>query len=85
MVGSNNSRNFQDPSAAIRLLAADIKEQYATDPRRLYVTGLLGGARVASSHSRWLARIALPESLPIAQGCLQAAPFLLQKLRTGFW
>ena len=49
VVGSNNSRNFQDPSAAIRLLAADIKEQYATDPRRLYVTGLSGGARVASS------------------------------------
>jgi dienelactone hydrolase len=49
VVGSNNSRNFQDPSAAIRLLAADIREQYATDPRRLYVTGLSGGARVASS------------------------------------
>src|ERR1700704_6670228 len=49
VAGSNNSRNFQDPSVAIRLLAADIKEHYATDPRRLYVTGLSGGARVASS------------------------------------
>ncbi len=49
VVGSNNSRNFQDPSAAIRLLGADIREHYSVDPRRLYVTGLSGGARVASS------------------------------------
>lgn len=49
VVGSNNSRNFQDPSAAIRLLGADIKEHYSVDPRRLYVTGVSGGARVASS------------------------------------
>jgi len=49
VVGSNNSRNFQDPSAAIRLLGADVKEHYSVDPRRLYVTGLSGGARVASS------------------------------------
>ena len=49
VVGSNNSRNFQDGSAAIRQLAADLKVHYAVDPRRLYVTGLSGGARVASS------------------------------------
>jgi dienelactone hydrolase len=49
VVGSNNSRNFEDPSAAIRLLWADIRQRYALDPRRIYVAGLSGGARVASS------------------------------------
>jgi dienelactone hydrolase len=49
VVGSNNSRNFQDPSDAIRLLWKDVKERYPVDPRRLYVAGLSGGARVASS------------------------------------
>jgi len=49
LVGSNNSRNFEDPSAAIRLLWAEIKEHYAIDPRRIYTAGLSGGARVASS------------------------------------
>jgi len=49
VVGSNNSRNFQDPSAAIRLLWEDVKVSYAIDPRRIYTAGLSGGARVASS------------------------------------
>jgi predicted esterase len=49
LVGSNNSRNFEDPSAAIRLLWAEIKEHYAIDPRRIYTAGLSGGARVAAS------------------------------------
>src|SRR5215467_10261976 len=49
VIGSNNSRNFQDPSNAIRLLGTDVKERYAVDPRRIYVAGLSGGARVASS------------------------------------
>ncbi|HET8889645.1 MAG TPA: hypothetical protein VFQ41_12135 [Candidatus Angelobacter sp.] len=49
VVGSNNSRNFQDPSAAIRAVWADVKERYAIDPRRIYTAGLSGGGRVASS------------------------------------
>lgn len=49
VVGSNNSRNFQDPSAAIRALWTDVRERYAIDPRRIYTAGLSGGARVASS------------------------------------
>ena len=49
VVGSNNSRNFEDPSAAIRALWADVKERYAVDPQRSYTAGLSGGARVASS------------------------------------
>lgn len=49
VVGSNNSRNFQDPSNAIRLLWADVKERYAIDGKRIYTAGLSGGARVASS------------------------------------
>src|SRR5205814_7379722 len=36
VVGSNNSRNFEDPSNAIRLLAAEVKNRYAVDPRRIY-------------------------------------------------
>jgi hypothetical protein len=49
VVGSNNSRNFEDPSAAIRVLWGDVKERYAIDPRRIYTAGLSGGARVAST------------------------------------
>ncbi len=49
VAGSNNSRNFQDPSNAIRLLWADVKERFAIDPKRIYTAGLSGGARVASS------------------------------------
>jgi pimeloyl-ACP methyl ester carboxylesterase len=49
VVGSNNSRNFEDPSAAIRVLWADLKERYAIDPHRIYTAGLSGGARVAST------------------------------------
>src|SRR6476469_5957767 len=49
VVGSNNSRNFEDPSTAIRMLWADVKERYAIDPRRIYTAGLSGGARVAST------------------------------------
>jgi len=49
LVGSNNSSNFKDPSTAIRLLWADVREHYAIDPRRIYTAGLSGGARVASS------------------------------------
>ncbi|MCU1253797.1 MAG: hypothetical protein JWM83_96 [Candidatus Angelobacter sp.] len=49
LVGSNNTRNFEDPSTAIRLLWAEMKEHYTIDPRRIYTAGLSGGARVASS------------------------------------
>lgn len=49
VVGSNNSRNFSDPSTAIRLLWNDVIHRFAIDPRRIYTTGLSGGARVASS------------------------------------
>ena len=49
VVGSNNSRNFEDPSVTVRLLWADVNQRYALDPRRFYVAGLSGGARVASS------------------------------------
>src|SRR5258708_163709 len=49
VVGSNNSRNFADPSNAILLLWADVKEHYTIDPKRIYTAGLSGGAPVASS------------------------------------
>jgi predicted esterase len=49
VAGSNNSRNFQNPSAAIRALWADVRERYSIDPRRIYTAGVSGGARVASS------------------------------------
>src|SRR6185369_9667902 len=49
VISSNNSRNFEDPSTAIRMLWADVKERYAIDPRRIYTAGLSGGARVAST------------------------------------
>lgn len=49
VVGSNNSKNFTDSSRAIRLLWTDVIQRFAVDPRRIYTTGLSGGARVASS------------------------------------
>ena len=49
VVGSNNSRNFSDPSKAIRLTWDDVIHQFSIDPRGFYTTGLSGGARVASS------------------------------------
>lgn len=48
VAGSNNSRNYVDPSTAIRLLWQDVTSRFAIDPRRIYVTGFSGGARVAS-------------------------------------
>ncbi len=48
LVGSNNSRNFVDPSTAIRLLWHDVTTRYAVDPRRVYATGFSGGSRVAA-------------------------------------
>ena len=49
VVGSNNSRNFSDPSKAIRLTWDDVIHKFSIDPRGFYTTGLSGGARVASS------------------------------------
>jgi tetratricopeptide (TPR) repeat protein len=49
VVGSNNSRNFSDPSKAIRLTWDDVIYKFSIDPRGFYTTGLSGGARVASS------------------------------------
>jgi predicted esterase len=49
VAGSNNSRNFADPTEAIRLFSADLLQRYAIDKRRVYLTGFSGGARVASS------------------------------------
>ncbi len=46
VAGSNNSRNFSDSSTAIRLLWTDVIHRFAIDPRRIYTTGLSGGARV---------------------------------------
>lgn len=48
VVGSNSTRNFVDPSAAIRLLWADVNKRYAIDPRRVYATGFSGGSRLAA-------------------------------------
>jgi len=49
VAGSNNSRNFIDPTEAIRLFSNDVFSRYAIDQKRIYVTGLSGGARVAIS------------------------------------
>jgi dienelactone hydrolase len=48
VIGSNNTRNFVDPSTAIRLLFHDVTTRYAIDPRRIYTTGFSGGSRVAA-------------------------------------
>jgi predicted esterase len=50
VAGSNNSRN--GPTAEIQIAVAallkDTQDRFAIDPRRVYATGLSGGARVAA-------------------------------------
>ena len=50
VAGSNNSRN--GPTAqiqtAVAALLKDTQDRFAIDPRRIYTTGLSGGARVAA-------------------------------------
>lgn len=50
LVGSNNSRNGPpNPSIiAFKAMSRDLHERFAIDDRRVYVTGLSGGARFAS-------------------------------------
>jgi predicted esterase len=49
VAGSNNSRNgsWEASAAAVQAMTADLGERFAIDVRRLYMTGLSGGARVA--------------------------------------
>ena len=51
LAASNNSRNFQKDSGwhAFRALWNDTHAQWPLDPRRIYVMGFSGGARVATS------------------------------------
>jgi dienelactone hydrolase len=49
VAGSNNSRNFENPANAVRLLGQDVEDRYSIDRQRVYVAGLSGGARVATS------------------------------------
>ena len=84
VVGSNNSRNFEDPSAAIRMLWADVKERYAIDPQRIYTAGLSGGARVASTW-RWRADHCIAGVIACGAGLPQSAPFRRAGVATGSW
>jgi pimeloyl-ACP methyl ester carboxylesterase len=49
VAGSNNSRNgpWQVSAAAVQAMASDLGKRFAIDERRVYLTGLSGGARVA--------------------------------------
>lgn len=51
VAGSNNSRNFSpaETSKAVSSMWQDTHERLSLDPRRTYVTGFSGGARVATS------------------------------------
>lgn len=49
VAGSNNSRNFENPANAVRLFGQDMEDRYSIDRQRVYVVGLSGGARVATS------------------------------------
>ena len=84
VVGSNNSRNFQDPSAAIRMLWADVKERYAIDPRRIYTAGLSGGARVASSVAL-ACKDCIAGVIANGAGLPNGATSPGRRLPTGFW
>jgi dienelactone hydrolase len=49
VAGSNNSRNgpWEANAAAIQAMVGDVTRHLPVDPKRLYVAGLSGGARVA--------------------------------------
>ena len=49
VAGSNNSRNgpWQVSAASIQAMSADLGQRFQIDPKRFYLTGLSGGARVA--------------------------------------
>lgn len=49
VAGSNNSRNgsWEANAAAIKAMVGDVTRHLPIDPKRLYVAGLSGGARVA--------------------------------------
>lgn len=49
LAGSNNSRNgpWQVSAASIQAMSADLGQRFSIDPKRFYLAGLSGGARVA--------------------------------------
>lgn len=49
VAGSNNSRNgpWSVSSAAAQAMGVDLGQRFSIDPRRIYTTGMSGGARVA--------------------------------------
>src|SRR5436190_9940422 len=49
VAASNNSRNgsWAVSAAAVKAMSADLTQRFAIDPRRIYATGMSGGARVA--------------------------------------
>jgi poly(3-hydroxybutyrate) depolymerase len=49
VAASNNSRNgsWAVSAAAVTAMTADLAQRFAIDPRRIYATGMSGGARVA--------------------------------------
>src|SRR4051794_8387058 len=49
VAASNNSRNgpWAASAAAVQAMPADLGRRFSIDPRRVYLTGLSGGARVA--------------------------------------
>jgi hypothetical protein len=49
VAGSNNSRNgpWQQSAASLQAMSADLGQRLSIDPKRFYLTGLSGGARVA--------------------------------------
>jgi len=49
VAGSNNSRNgpWQVSAASVQAMSVDLGQRFSIDPKRFYLTGLSGGARVA--------------------------------------
>jgi poly(3-hydroxybutyrate) depolymerase len=49
VAGSNNSRNgpWQASAASVQAMSADLGERFSIDPKRFYLAGLSGGARIA--------------------------------------
>ena len=49
IISSDSSRNGRDPTSTFRAIEIELEKRLAVDPRRIYVSGMSGGSRVALS------------------------------------
>lgn len=84
VAGSNNSRNgpAEPEYAAAQAMESDVTARFSIDPKRIYVTGHSGGARLAlelatEAKGRFAGVIASSAGLPSSMGADVELPFVV--------